>query len=527
MRRNEPTTQTEIPVDPQRPLVSRTDLSSRITYANPAFVKISGFSKGELIGQPHNIVRHPDMPQAAFADLWRTIQSGQPWRGLVKNRCANGDFYWVDAYVTSLTEQGRPVGYMSVRGTPGRDQVAQAEALYRAVNEGRARFPATHWPRTLALQWRAALVLLAALLPVLATALWPQWRWGWVVLAALVAGAGWLWLRASWRAPLARVVDAFSSLAEGNFRFEVDTKAPTELAAVLLRLESMRINLRAIIADVIGASGDVGRRADELAHEAQSLRNRATTQSGGMSSVVAALEQLNVSVQEIHQSTQLSAEHAGRAADLSVEGAQVVAQAQAVNHEAVKVIERARETLGTLNQAVQEINAVTLTIRGIAEQTNLLALNASIEAARAGEQGRGFAVVADEVRQLAERTSYSTGTISNTIQAVADRAARAIEDMDQAVSAVQRGVGVIDSCNATLQEIRDASQSVGQSTQGIDAMLDQQAQAAHDVANNMEQISALAEQNSNSVGQVTQSAAHLAQVAEALQALLRQFEKSL
>ncbi|WP_291066587.1 PAS domain-containing protein [Hydrogenophaga sp.] len=98
--------------------MSATDLESRITYANAAFVSISGYSIQELLGQPHKLVRHPDMPAAAFADMWATLKAGLSWTGLVKNRCKNGDFYWVRANVSPMVRDGRLVGCISVRTKP-------------------------------------------------------------------------------------------------------------------------------------------------------------------------------------------------------------------------------------------------------------------------------------------------------------------------------------------------------------------------------------------------------------------------
>jgi PAS domain S-box-containing protein len=139
MRKNLPITQTEYPLREGMTIVSRTDLKGRITYINPDFIEASGFEEAELIGQAHNLVRHPDMPEQAFADMWKTLQAGRPWTGLVKNRRKNGDHYWVVANATPVLEGGAATGYMSVRTRPTREQVAAAEAAYRLFTEGRAK----------------------------------------------------------------------------------------------------------------------------------------------------------------------------------------------------------------------------------------------------------------------------------------------------------------------------------------------------------------------------------------------------
>ncbi len=141
MKNNGPVTQHEVPFPSGQYLVSKTDLKGIITYCNDAFILLSGFSSDELLGKSHNIVRHPDMPPAAFEDLWKTVKSGRPWRGVVKNRCKNGDHYWVDAFVVPLRRNGQTVGYMSVRSAPSREQVRAAEGLYQQINAGKAGLP--------------------------------------------------------------------------------------------------------------------------------------------------------------------------------------------------------------------------------------------------------------------------------------------------------------------------------------------------------------------------------------------------
>ena len=139
MRLNEPITDREIVMEDGVLLVSRTDTGGRITFVNKAFVDISGYAESELIGAPHNLIRHPHMPREAFADLWATIKDGRPWEGLVKNRTKTGDFYWVRANVTPVMEDGAVTGFISIRTKPSREQVAAADRLYADIREGRAR----------------------------------------------------------------------------------------------------------------------------------------------------------------------------------------------------------------------------------------------------------------------------------------------------------------------------------------------------------------------------------------------------
>ncbi|MGE5537131.1 MAG: methyl-accepting chemotaxis protein [Gemmatimonas sp.] len=138
MRNNQPVTNVEVPIGPDINIVSKTDLGGRITYVNDDFVAISGFGRDELLGAPHNIVRHPDMPQEAFADLWQTLKTGQPWAGAVKNRTKTGDYYWVQASATPIYDDGKITGYMSIRTALAPEQRRAAEDLYRRMKEGRA-----------------------------------------------------------------------------------------------------------------------------------------------------------------------------------------------------------------------------------------------------------------------------------------------------------------------------------------------------------------------------------------------------
>ena len=146
MRINHPVTAIEQELAEGTQIVSKTDPKGVITYVNRAFMRVSGFAENELLGQAHNLVRHPDMPAAAFKDLWDTIKAGKPWNGIVKNRCKNGDYYWVEANVTPIREGGKVTGFLSVRTKPSRAQIDAAAHLYALMREGRAPKPGL-WQR--------------------------------------------------------------------------------------------------------------------------------------------------------------------------------------------------------------------------------------------------------------------------------------------------------------------------------------------------------------------------------------------
>ena len=138
MKNNQPVTDHEVMMKPGSLLVTRTNLKGIITFANDEFVEISGFTKDELIGSNHNMVRHPDMPPEAFEDLWLSLKAGKPWTGQIKNRTKSGNYYWVEANVTPVYKNAKLHEYLSVRYAPSREQVAQAEALYEKINAGKA-----------------------------------------------------------------------------------------------------------------------------------------------------------------------------------------------------------------------------------------------------------------------------------------------------------------------------------------------------------------------------------------------------
>ena len=139
MKLNLPVVDVEYPIHDHTMIVSKTDIKGKITYVNDQFIDVSGFSEAELLNQPHNVVRHPDMPPEAFADLWETLKGGRPWTGAVKNRRKNGEYYWVLASASPIWENGAVTGYMSIRTKLQADQQREAETVYTQIREKKAK----------------------------------------------------------------------------------------------------------------------------------------------------------------------------------------------------------------------------------------------------------------------------------------------------------------------------------------------------------------------------------------------------
>jgi aerotaxis receptor len=282
MRSNLPVSQREFSFSPDETLVSVTDLKGRITYCNPAFIHVSGFAKDELLGQPHNLVRHPDMPEEAFRDMWDTIQNGLPWTGLVKNRRKNGDHYWVQANATPMMDGGKITGFLSVRTVPTRDAVKNAEKLYAAMREaaasGNKRY-ALHAGKVVRadtvgklLHWlspsrRTVSVLVQFLMVAIAVvpfALMASFGVS-VTVAIVVALLGtWVSSQLSISHLQGLVADA-NHLASGDLSHPITAGAPGEVGQLQQALNQLSVNLRTVVHDVRQDVHNLGVAVQEIA----------------------------------------------------------------------------------------------------------------------------------------------------------------------------------------------------------------------------------------------------------------------
>ena len=460
MRSNLPVTQREHDYPAHMMLVSTTDTKGHITHCNAAFVEASGFGYDELIGQPHNIVRHPDMPPEAYRDMWRTIGNGLPWTGLVKNRRKNGDHYWVVANATPIMDGGKPVGYMSVRTKPTRQQIQDAEALYARMNTGTSGLALEQgrvmhsgfggmWDRlkNLKSQTRVTLILLAMLFGALG-----PWLLGLTATelmatqaAVLVVGSLYLrlWFQSGVLQPMDSALQFSRDIAACNLTTQVTTDAPEPTGALLRSLSQIQVNLQAVIGDVRSEVQSFGQAANEISSASHDLASRTEMQASSLEETAASMEQLSATVKHTADNTDTMAAQTLHSAKVAAEGQQAIHSVGA----SMKAIEQS-------SSRVSEIIAV---IEGIAFQTNILALNAAVEAARAGEQGRGFAVVAGEVRALAQRSGLAAKEIRDLIQTSVVQVSTGVKQMSQANTTIDEVVNEVRSVSTLVDEIRHAT----------------------------------------------------------------------
>ncbi|MGS0535087.1 methyl-accepting chemotaxis protein [Pseudoalteromonas sp. SaAl2] len=410
MRRGHELINEEVSFSQQQELVSTTDLRGVITYANEAFCDIAGYTLEELVGKNHNIVRHPDMPKDAFKEMWEKLKAGHSWRGMVKNRCKDGRYYWVDAFVTPIFENGQLVGYQSVRTKPSEQLKQRAIALYKKINEGKSvsSFREQVGVRQLLCVILAIVGLLAlAVYTSMAVALFATVFLGLIILLnydELIV------------TPLAlkQQKAEFDSVS----RYIYIGAHPFSISEY--NREMLNAKLRTVLGRVKDATVTFNTIAQNLDNQSSLTEQGISAQGQRLSQIATAMSQMSATIGEISNSTQDTAEKVNVTYQSCSDIKAHIADNSSMVSDLASQVEQAASTANALATEADKIGQVMTEIEGIAEQTNLLALNAAIEAARAGEHGRGFAVVADEVRALSSRTQRATSQIHSSIKEIQD-----------------------------------------------------------------------------------------------------------
>ncbi len=547
MRTNLPVTKVEYPIHDDTLIVSKTDTKGKLTYFNDQFVAASGFTEAELIGQPHNIIRHPDMPAEAFEDLWTTLKTGKPWAGAVKNRRKNGDFYWVLASATPIWENGNITGFMSIRSKLPADQRREAEHVYELLRTKKAQdytvtagiirrrsladrlsfFNGSLKARLITLiSVQAAFMVIITLVAEFGSAQREFTAASGVAFAVLCLGlllGGWLGLltiRAVGR-PLEQLNGTMAKIAQGLFNSRISIERDDEIGLVLRGIQATqaklgfdreeqkdtekrvagqrRLEMQKLANEFEGAVGEiietVSSASSELEASAGMLTTTAVRAKEVATMVAAASEEASANVQSVASATE----------EMSSSVNEISRQVQDSARMAREAVDQARTTndrVGELSKAASRIGDVVELINTIAGQTNLLALNATIEAARAGEAGRGFAVVASEVKALAEQTAKATGEIGQQISGI--QAAT-----QQSVNAIKEIAGTIEKLSEISSTIAAAVEEQGAATQEISRNVQHAAEGTHQVSSNIVDVQRGANETGSASSQVLSAAQSL------------------
>ncbi len=509
MRTNLPVTQQGFQFGSEQTLVSVTDLKGRITYCNQAFTEVSGYFTGELLGQPHNLVRHPDMPEEAFRDMWATIQAKLPWTGLVKNRRKNGDHYWVQANATPMLDGEQITGYLSVRTAPSAQAVKEAEVLYAQMREEQSSGKQTialHHGQVLrtGLNGRLSRLLRPGLTARLA---WLQLLMGGLFLALVAAGlplpviavgvflAGCAAIWATWSLtvmPLESLVSDANHLAAGDLSHAVKTGSQGQIGQLQQALNQMSVNLRTVVSDVRQEVDQLAMSVQEIADGNQDLSERTESQASSLEETAASMEQ-------IHGNIQHSAESAQR-------GSRLAEDTKEVTHRSNEAVASVAHSMQEISSASKKITDIIQLIEGVAFQTNILALNAAVEAARAGDMGRGFAVVAAEVRALAQRTTAAAKEVKQLITASNERidagngqTTIALERMSVALGAVEKVAVVLEEISSSSNEQTLGVAQINEAVSQMDTMTQQNAAMVEELAATAQSLSGQVKEVSNSM----------------------------
>jgi len=491
MKRNIPVTQVEHDYPDEERLISETDLRGIITSANASFCAVAGYTAEELIGKPHNIVRHPDMPRAAFKDMWRTIQAGERWVGIVKNRCKNGDHYWVKAFVSPVVVDGKIVGYRSVRRKPTREEIRQAEELYRRMNAGEEGLLDTlgslrgreslgerlghRGQVALLLSWPAAVAIAMAVSGTVGLPPIVLWL---IAGAGGVGGAFLAMLLYRWQTePLKALVQVAQAFERGDLTARIDLPGRSRYAQIARSINLALDGVEVALADtsqMLNAlmRGEFGRRITvTLPGELGRIKEAANRMAESIESTIASLNaqlaaladgQLEVRRQAVtgegrfREAQEKAAMAAERLAELlkeMVESVRALAEGdltRTLSHEA-------RGDLAVLaqqyNEALAELSDTLAALQNHAKHVALAAEENSKAAAQIASGAEDQMITVEEVTRAVQESGSTIATLATDAATASGKSSETVDIVRASRAAMERMVAIVQAITASSQQI--------------------------------------------------------------------------
>jgi aerotaxis receptor len=519
MRNNHSVTQREFQFPSHYRLISSTDKRGVIQHCNQEFVEVSGYEYDELVGKNHNIIRHPDMPKAAFREMWQTLEAGNSWVGLVKNRRKNGDHYWVSAFITPVYDGGQIVGYESVRIPALEEEKVRASAIYERMQNDKAAIG--FGAKLAAYIGQVYPMLLVGILLTIGLGVFSGGTAA--AMSAFATLITLIWqqakVKSTWR--------DFLSISPASYSNELVAQTyyddATYVAQAKLALACELARTRTALTRIADASGSLEAISSTTFQQAETTGAAIVQQNQATQQIAAAVTQMSQAIQEVAERVESNAESARAAADNVETGNEKAEEAMQAILGLRQAVESISTTVSELAQSTTDIGEAASIISTIAEQTNLLALNAAIEAARAGEQGRGFAVVADEVRTLASKTRESTDKIHNIIQELEDRTERAVKVSSQGLASAEHGTTIVEETRAALKEINNAVAGIAGATVEMSSAVEEQSTVAEHINQQLVDVADGAQETQRASEASLQASNDLQETAKEVHSLISRF----